>query len=157
MSAYAPGTVAMVETPHGPTVCTMAAPDYHSKSAHWHVASSSGYWLADGLDARPLVVIDVEPGDLRCVVQNLRTRADYMRHIDAPATDALLRGVADQIEAQTRPPKPEEPTGLGAVVEDAEGQKWLRDYDGYWRQRGLTAKWARVGAVRVLGEGVVER
>lgn len=69
---------------------------------------------------------------------------------------AALREFADPT-----PPKPDEPTGLGAVVEDAEGKRWVR-----WSARDDLAAWCppdpnvarsswhHVDAVRVLSEGV---
>jgi hypothetical protein len=80
--------------------------------------------------------------------------------------------VVDAIQAALRefanptPPKPEEPTGLGAVVEDAEGSLWFRmtlenqTWAGeVWQEQyGCDAdrwtKWADIAAVRVLSEGV---
>jgi hypothetical protein len=66
--------------------------------------------------------------------------------------------------ANPTPPRPEEPSGLGAVVEDAEGARWVRagltrrkaddwrciegEHVGYW------SEWHNVSAVRVLSEGV---
>ena len=42
-----------------------------------------------------------------------------------PWRQAVLGGLAAQIEIQTTP-KPEEPTGLGAVVKDRTGEHWVR-------------------------------
>jgi len=72
--------------------------------------------------------------------------------------------IADQIEAQTKPPKPAEPTGLGAVVEDSQGREWLRRVRDKGRapwahydesERGVyTRDYDDINAVRVLSEGV---
>lgn len=67
-------------------------------------------------------------------------------------------------------PKPDEPTGLGAVVEDAEGVKWVRlgrpgddPTADDWRRAGWTSGdeservwhfYADIDAVKVLSEGV---
>ena len=75
--------------------------------------------------------------------------------------------IADQIEAQTRPAI-EEPKGLGAVVEDREGFRWIRSQDASkdtssvrpWLReddRVLAQKWSTwddLNVVRVLSEGV---
>lgn len=75
----------------------------------------------------------------------------------------ILRNLASQIEAQIRPAKPDEPTGLGAVVEDADGNLFVR-----FRPDGGPAKWAlattqpveiahvwsAIDVARVLSEGV---
>ena len=94
-------------------------------------------------DVRPLVVLDPEGEGF---------------HVAEMAADLRKRGqawLADQIEAQTKPPKPAEPTGLGAVVEDASGKRFVR-YDGDWPWLDGTAnlQWQHINAVRVLSEGV---
>ena len=54
------------------------------------------------------------------------------------------------------PPKPEEPTGLGAVVEDDKGVPWVRTPEGAWFGPGknFVAGYYLIDAVRVLSEGV---
>lgn len=65
--------------------------------------------------------------------------------------------------APITPPKPEEPLGLGAVVEDAKGKRWVRGRDsnchwypetGFDRTVGPWAPWAEIAAVKVLSPGV---
>jgi hypothetical protein len=54
-------------------------------------------------------------------------------------------------------PRPEEPTGLGAVVEDAQGARWVRHQTtggGGWYVDGIARPYADIAAVRVLSEGV---
>lgn len=75
----------------------------------------------------------------------------------------------DHVEQAMRdftPPKPEEPTGLGAVVEDDKGDRWVRvggNLDGIprpWAEHGNIAdlrdwvRYADIAAVAVLSEGV---
>lgn len=63
-----------------------------------------------------------------------------------------------------KPPKPNEPTGLGAVVEDAAGERWIKVYafgddDRTWAVHGCVGSiydwraYADIDAVRVLSEG----
>ena len=58
------------------------------------------------------------------------------------------------------PPKPAEPMGLGAVVEDTDGEPWVRVggrlpwFDG---RRIVRAIWGDLDAVRVLSEGVTDK
>lgn len=59
------------------------------------------------------------------------------------------------------PPRPDEPMGLGAVVEDEDGTRWVRtggDSDDIpWRRTcdfGVWRRWANITAPRVLSEGV---
>lgn len=88
-----------------------------------------------------------------------RYRSGYPEAYDryADAMRAALREYADP-----RPPKPDEPTGLGAVVEDAGGRRWVRASTlttvRHWRgcddhSQGRR-RYAEIDAVRVLSEGV---
>lgn len=55
-------------------------------------------------------------------------------------------------------PKPVEPEGLGAVVEDAEGRRWVRFRINPepWRRgdAGIYRAWSLIHATRVLSSGV---
>ena len=111
-------------------------------------------WKFNG---RPLVVID--PGD-REQVERL---ADAFTAIEDPPVNTAGQHRVASMQAALRsliaPPRPEEPTGLGAVVVDDEGHThvlsrspaqhpWV-GADGKWRE------WRDIDAVRVLSEGVV--
>ena len=140
----------------------------------WVEFASSPHWappLADvAADLRRLVVIDPDNEDdtdrLGDILENheWQPKPRFGAFHSGLDLAAALREFADP-----KPPKPEEPTGLGAVVEDAAGTVWVRvaadDDPGNdtlracasppWRHRGLTAKWwAHLDAVRVLSEGV---
>ena len=71
-----------------------------------------------------------------------------------------IRRFIEAVREQTRPPKPPEPTGLGAVVEDEYGHKFIRvqtDYSSPWIQHGYATvlyKYEHLHVVRVLSEGV---
>lgn len=64
--------------------------------------------------------------------------------------------------AATSPPRPDEPLGLGAVVEDEDGRRFVRVGptigDFHWRSSEPSNSdcfpWRSVKAVRVLSEGV---
>lgn len=65
--------------------------------------------------------------------------------------------------ADPPPVKPEEPTGLGAVVEDSAGDLWVRDKTtttiAHWKRArgqmgGKRLPWSAIDAVRVLSEGI---
>ena len=60
--------------------------------------------------------------------------------------------LADQIEEQARPAI-EEPTELGAVVETADGRRYVRGYNDWEGPDGFLT-WSDFTAVRVLSEGV---
>ena len=109
----------------------------------------------------PVVVID--PEDREQVERLTGHLADAMH--DWPEPRAMSPGIlADALRefADPKPPKPDEPQGLGAVVEDAEGQRWVRatnfttvrhwrGCDEHWQGR---RRWDEITAVKVLNEGV---
>jgi len=75
----------------------------------------------------------------------------------------VLSDLADQIEAQLPKPKPEEPKGLGAVVKDRDGDRWVRvdpdtsdDADGAWESEYSFARktYSAIDVVGILSEGV---
>ena len=153
MSTYEPGTVALATVNGEPGRRVVLDPN-----GDWFTCDGGdlvwggGSEFAERLelsDVRPLVVLDIgSPRELAKVL-----RRDKYDHL------------ADQIEAQTRPPKPEEPTGLGAVVEVAHGvYQWARAVrigNGFapWfytdsSGNGGTRKWDDLNVTRVLSEGV---
>jgi hypothetical protein len=93
------------------------------------------------------VTLDLTIFDIPQLIERLRD-SDHMGVLD----------VAKQIEAQTKPPKPAEPTGLGAVVEDAAGQQWVRitnpNQTPWMRGGSFPRQWRHIDAVKVLSEGV---
>lgn len=108
---------------------------------------------ADG--CRPVVVIDPEtlPMD------------DLLRGLDRWHTwssltheKTAIKALFDAIAAQTVPPKPDEPTGWGAVVEDRDGWYWtlVAPDSAAWANYGERGyrKYADITAIRVVGQGV---
>lgn len=139
---YPPGTVAMVE---GKVALRVDGPYNTRKTPTWQWGN--GEWTALALGPiRPLVVLDLNEQSYRRVIEVLREKG--------------LDQIADMIAEQTRPPKPDEPTGLGAVVED-EGRRWVHFGNACWIKTVPNANthmkiWADfTPAVRVLSEGVV--
>jgi hypothetical protein len=133
---------------------------------------------SEGCDKSPAcahpVVIDPEDAEQ---VERLAEALDVaFRKVDPEGWANANEGTDEEGEAIVRaalrefarptPPKPEEPTGLGAVVEDAEGEVWVRlpdppdadwNLDKPWRGGagfGTRRHWQIVDAVRVLSEGV---
>ena len=106
------------------------------------------------MSAPESVTITLPPGhgDWKSVAEWLR-KPDYATHND----------LADQIEAQLPKPKPSEPKGLGAVVKDRNGDRWVHADlneslgwlqilpDGY---NGVWAGYSAIDVVEVLSEGV---
>lgn len=157
MSEYEPGTIAMLTYGNGEKeigLCVTAGHgggDYKGR-AKWRTASDELLW-SSVTDIRPLAVLD--PEDREDAVRALRA-FHGIRPESAGSDD--VSDAAASLRLLTRPPKPEEPTGLGAVVEDAEGVLWVQfeAVTGYWwRNRGgRNLRWSDIGAVRVLSEGV---
>ncbi len=158
MSGYEPGTVA-VATVRGVKDVRVMRRDRGDELGDWASRAAVAAWLAhddcDVTDVRPLVVLDNEFD--RTLVKHLRTA-----FAQNPAL-TTLDWLAHQIESQTRPPKPPEPTGLGAVVKDREGHVWVRIHESYgdllWRMEvpnTCAEPYDRIDAVEVLSEGVVQ-
>ncbi|WP_182377858.1 hypothetical protein [Nocardioides sp. WS12] len=118
---------------------------------------------------RTLVVIDPEDREQVEQLHSFREDAihdEIARVGSAQTVDALQAALREF--ANPTPPKPEEPTGLGAVVEataeweDGKGVgplKWAASEDGSWvcltdGHVGMTVPWPVLHHVRVLSEGV---
>lgn len=164
MTDYKPGAVALCTLDGTPVLKTSDGP------RGWATVDD-GRQLIDDTDVRPLVVLDMAPEQARLVVRILRSSADADDQADSHpfrglVTSTAYRAIADQIESQARPPKPAEPTGLGAVVEDAAGQRWTRyderDPQPWWRTSTgdpdepieCRFAYADIDAVKVLSKGV---
>lgn len=108
---------------------------------------------------RPVIVIDPEALDLELIERALVRWANWTSLVDE---ERAIRVLLDAIFPAVTPPKPDEPTGVGAVVEDAEGNRFVRyigsDFELPWRMvttQSISAEsWATISAVRVLSEGV---
>lgn len=112
------------------------------------------------LQVRPLVVLDPEDGDaLFPILRQVRDTA-FKAGDTYPGMTAFTEAFQAALRSLVAPPKPDEPKGLGAVVEDADGRRWVRtDGDRYlWRGRmddtQVARRWSAINAVRVLDEGV---
>ena len=147
---WKPGDVAMVTTRHG------EHQGQHTSGGHWFVNRLGGMFSSGRqvIDVRPLVVIDPEDEDeMQRVVDALYAKGSrqFSLHLDWCEVQAALRSLV-------APSKPDEPLGLGAVVEDAEGRRWVRApresrCDWHCQELGPT-KWSVIAAVKVLSEGV---
>lgn len=160
---WKPGDVALASY-DGEVRVYMYQADFLEKQSRW--VSSVGTTSVDFSAAdwwRRLVVIDPEDreqvhrlADLFCEARWCHVKDGNTDDCD-PLTRSSMRD-ALAAYANPTPPKPKEPTGLGAVVEDADGNVWTRTGkapSGDWvtPDGGLDA-WLDVPAVRVLSEGV---
>jgi hypothetical protein len=146
---WKPGDVAM-GTIHGYTGLFT----YRGEDEGWAQADGADDgWDGDFiLNLRPVIVIDPEDREqvkrLISAIPYAALRADVVER-----TQAALRELANP-----RPPKPDEPTGLGAVVEDSNGERFVRSdvvTCNPWRgPDGYPHEYDRIDAVRLLSEGV---
>ncbi len=166
MSGYTPGTVGVATVRGVKDVRVMRLPTGSSWALDRTVDGGEPGTFRDTAadievtDVRPLVVLDLgdwTPESVAAIPAWLRDRC-----YDSP-TESCLRRIATQIEVQTRPPKPPEPTGLGAVVKDRQGHVWVRIHESYgdllWRMdvpSTCAEPYDRIDAVEVLSEGVVQ-
>lgn len=171
MSDYEPGTVA-VATVRG----VKGVRVYRYRSSAWVSARPVDQTRFHGdtfvTDIRPLVVVDLDdPAEFARILRGVAmpgrpSEGDCKHIINGSISARRLTVIADQIEAQTKPPRIPEPTGLAAVVKDSNGDKWIR-HDSVddcedasacipWRRSkwGNTARWDDFHAVEVLSEGL---
>lgn len=72
--------------------------------------------------------------------------------------DRLLL-ISSAIRRALPPPRPAEPQGLGAVVEDAKGRRWVRyprpsEHSKFcWNAGNGAVKWSEIDSPKVLSEG----
>lgn len=105
-----------------------------------------------------LVVIDPED---REQVERLAERIGHLWKSHTYVRDVVQAALREF--ANPTPPKPEEPTGLGAVVETVRGELFVRDKTtttvAHWKrarggESGKRHRYDNIDAVRVLSEGV---
>lgn len=160
MSTYEPGTVAVATVRGVPNVRVIRRATGWAKIDGTRVFHDR---IAAVTDVRPLVVLD--PEDTEQVQRLVRAFWDAQRVDDGDGSDSAY--MAEALRSLNHPPKPAEPKGLGAVVEDAKGARWLRvDWVNPWslakpQERrdgrvlhGSHVTWDRIDAVKVLSEGV---
>lgn len=87
----------------------------------WLFADDAGGRVEDVHSARPLVTLDLAEGyraGWPALIGALRTAKE------ATGLPITFDSLISQIEAQTAPPRPAEPTGLGVRVVDRGGLEW---------------------------------
>ena len=124
--------------------------------ARWVGANEGECFVDRDSELRPLVVIDPEDTSGLDRLRYLLIYSGWVPQKDADALDDILREFANR-----KPPRPDEPTGLGAVVEAIYDNRFVRidRGDKAWRRVGdsdpsATCSWGDIDAVRVLSEGV---
>lgn len=168
MTTYEPGTVADI------TIRSAGKPEraIRTGSDGWRTATMFyGDEREDAVtDVRPLVVLDPK-GHPEATDQfmpaHFRSYAETLREVRGPQSVAALEleFIAKQIEEQTQDPKPDEPHGRYAVVEDRDGVEWCKidpsNGETYvWQQLGkpggadvLYQSWDELDVVKILSPG----
>ena len=142
-----------------------AGDDFHSTvwNAREDVRRPEHEWPTQR-EIRPLVVIDPEDDHSKAAVEITQAIGRALNHQPGSDLSHIRRAVNGALRSLVAPPKPDEPLGLGAVVEDAGGERWLRTatpcggdpahWQGMDHRRGDLRRWREFAAVRVLSEGV---
>jgi hypothetical protein len=159
---YKPGDVAMVTVQVYETTEAATHLLFRNSRRQW-VHPTFGCW--DDVYVRKVQPVAVVPFEDREQVERLYCLF-LMGHGGTAIRDANDLQAALREFANPTPPKPDEPTGLGAVVVDDNDVTWVlagRDLPttspGTWRAFdgpivGDWKPWSRIAAVRVLSEGV---
>ena len=158
MSTYPAGTVAVATVKGKPNVRVMRSAPFRN-TPNWasSVSVDGNWWFRDDevTDVRPLVVLDLDEqpfpkSGLEEFLRNLR--------YGTIAKDWL----ADQIEAQTKPPRIPEP-GLWGVVEakygDTPVRTFVRERDGWSSltnpgRAGVMCDWDRLVDPVLIRDGI---
>lgn len=142
--AWKPGQIALVRAGAFDGVVVALRSGVPSNMGWAYTGDDGKYgncWMSDPEGSRairPLFVLDIP--NVVASVDEARSVAKNPRRDAHP--DSTNAHIADQIESQLTPPKPAEPTGLGAVVEDINGHLHTRAReheqpfvggDGTWR------------------------
>lgn len=150
-----PGDVALVNdcthpaAPWKAATCKEAAVPGRRETV-WILHDSGTKVWGSVSDARPLVVIDPEnEKDVE------RLNRLYWDTVDAETAQADMQ-VALREFANPTPPRPDEPTGLGAVVEDDQGRLFVNigTVKANWRHGSSAYEWFEISATNVVSAGI---
>lgn len=155
---WKPGDVALVECSDGEW--RQATCERHGSCADllvWRFPDRVYRHVSNG-PARPLVIIDPEDHEQVRRINDAQNR-EYIRRGVPVAADEDVEVLQAALRSLIADPKPDEPLGLGAVVVDANGTRWIRtgdcSLDWVTEFNTETHPWSKIAAVRVLSEGVV--
>lgn len=113
----------------------------------------AGALLGTDPDTGHLVMVGHIAGNPRVVIDP--ETSHYAIDRLAALLDRSPARVRTALRDLTTPAKPEEPTGLGAVVVGGEGRVWIHHGHGRWvRDDGMLLDWGRLTVLRVLSKGV---
>lgn len=127
----------------------------HRDEPHWH--DVRGGWtssLAAAADVRPLAVID--PEDREQVERLAKAINDAIENQSLITSTEMTQAALRKFASPT-PTKPDEPTGLGAVVEDASGAEYVRigrKPGSVWYQpHGRYFRWDGIDVAKITCNG----
>ena len=151
---YPIGTIAVITPGDEPAVLAFRMNGFWATPTRKRMVTTGD---AAVTDARPLVVIDPEDRE-----QVERLMSTFHAQYNMPWSSDSDAMHADRMQAALREfatptPKPEEPKGWGAVVEDDTGAMWTlyAPEAGAWiNYREGKRLWSGIDAVRVVSEGV---
>jgi hypothetical protein len=161
VSTYEPGAVASVTY----ETADMLSPETLRGirwSYGWHVVDATGGYETINdryvTDVRPLVVIDPED---REGVEQLAHTIVATEHRGCGSMTCYRDTVQAALRSLLAPLKPDEPLGLGAVVEDAEGRvfvKWSHKHreDRNWKHEGMGGDyrhWSDIDVTHIHSHG----
>jgi len=161
---WKPGDIAIAGGPSEFVVFCYDADSDGRGHLRWMYGDGSNAAVGDRhmRNCRPLITIDsakLEGGTL--LPQWIRYAALDMERDSTGPVIRDLRTIADAIEAtfaEPTPPKPEEPNGLGAVVEAINDNHFVRVGSAGWVHvddcAGEPCDWRDIAVIRVLSEGV---
>lgn len=154
MSAWKPGDVASVRCDSSEWHTALRVKMTGGEGDVWVCSVSGAQPSRFVAEARPLAVIDLEDHDaLDPVIDLIWGDRDPS---DRPATWRVREGLKSLLFT---PPKPDEPQGLGAVVETANGDLYVRSKTittvAHWKpaKGGERRKYEHLNVTRVLNDG----
>jgi hypothetical protein len=167
VSEWKPGDVAYLRycyAESGPAVRVDRCDQGHPDGPHWHFFDGRSGGGTMATEIRRLVLIDPEDGEQAKRLADAFTGRHHSSQQPRDASQhAVLSMQAALREFASPTPRIEEPQGLGAVVEDIEGTRWVRvsaEVDSachYWsNSRGHWNRFDMLPTpVRILSPGVV--
>lgn len=151
------GDVALVTQYRTPRLAVVQPRPQAGGALQFTYLDFAGYDMVANTEAHPLVVVDPEDREQLDALTKALVEACHAHGNTIVAGNGIhpetMQGALREFANPT--PPIEEPTGYGAVVEDADGQLWIHLEQGIWYcVKHGREDWAGVKAVRVLSEGV---
>ena len=159
MSEYEPGTVAEIGW-------RMTSGKERALRIPYGWQTESGVLVAEPTDIRPLVVLDLDTITTPEENCGIPASTEVVKCLNRAGESAggwrgtVAMRIADQIEAQVKPPRIPEPGLWGVVREGVDGDTYVRESFGTVRQwsrlggQGLFVTWDEINNPTLIREGV---